>query len=120
MCDASSRLIEKYDSAAKYNLFEVCRIPEGRLYDDDAVKAVAQRLRDMANRCQNCTEKFFADVWVARFLDMGAATCMRAHTATCDNLALFRCCSTKVEKKHLVGQECKPQKRGRCVEASTL
>ena len=122
MQDIFYRLILKLDTA-KINLFDIAMIDD-QLADDDydvhAVRAIATTLRQRAEACEKCVDVTWTMVWLARLLDFGFAACRRAHTALCDALAVLRVTSTLVEKKHLVGQEAKPRKRGVCIACDEI
>jgi hypothetical protein len=119
MQDVSYRLVFKHDQP-KHEIFGICRIPEGVAYDAARVRQIAARLGGMHELCSLCVDKAFTLIWTHRLLEMGSAASRDAHTAMCDILALLRVTSTKVEKKHLLGQELKPAKRGACVECCQL
>ena len=119
MEDVAHRLVFKL-GVPKLEIFEVCRIPEGDGFDETAVRAIATRLRVMSEQCDTCVDKVFTQLWVERLLNMGSNACRKAHSALCDVLATLRVTSTKVERKHLLGQESRPRKRGRAVECEQL
>ena len=102
----------------KVNILEVARLDlDG---SDDILAAVAsivQPLREKANRCDKCVDGTFTLPWIARLLDYGPATAKQAWLSIGDIVSVVRVSSSLVEKKHLVGQEAKPRKRGICVTA---
>ena len=117
MQDAAYRLIHKLDKPSMH-LLEVCRLPEGSIEHD--IQDIVLPIREKHNACNACVDKFFTHIWLARFLDMGSTTCMAAHKGLCDIVSILRVSTVLVEKKHLVGQELRPAKRGRGVAATSL
>jgi hypothetical protein len=119
MQDIAYRLVHKYDQP-KFDIFEVCSVPEDAAFDLASVRGIASSLRAKSDACAHCVDKVFTRIWMWRLENMGCVGCRRAHTSLCDILALLRVTSTLVEKKHLLGQELKPAKRGRAVECNQL
>ena len=121
MQDAFYRLIFSMD-LPKLNILDVCRTSPDN--DDatiiDAAKSIAAALRHKGNRCPDCIDAVFTIPWVSRLLDFGDATTKKAYESLCMICSLLRVASTLVEKKHLVGQEAKPSKRGVCIAADEV
>ena len=70
--------------------------------------------------CPHCVDKTFTTIWLHRLLNMGDIMGRRAHEAICDIVAVLRVTSTKIEQKHLLGQEQKAAKRGGGVSCDML
>ena len=119
MQDIAYRLLFLFDQA-KMELFEVCRVPEGTAFDQIKVQQVVSTLLDRRQACDKCVDLVFTAAWAHRLANMGSVTCRRAHTSVCDTLALSRLTSVLVERKHLIGQELKPKKRGRGPTCQTV
>ena len=119
MQDAFYRLCFKAAVPA-YEVFEVCRVPDDAGYDADRVKSIAKSIETRSEKCDDCVDKFFTMPWVWRLLHSGLQTRRDAHTCLCDVLASLRITSTLVEKKHPLGQEAKPKKRGVAIECDQL
>ena len=120
MQDITYRLIFKL-SVPKFGIFDVCMIDDNDPdCDIDAVKAIATALRRRIEACPQCADFAFTVPWVARLLDYGSSFCRNAHTSLGDILSVVRVTSTLVEKKHLVGQEAKPRKRGVCIACDEI
>ena len=111
MQDLALRTVIKCD-LAKTEIFEVCTVPEGIQFDEEAVHRVARRLEQQWVQCRDCVDVLFTRLWCHRLLHMGSGTCREAHSSLCDILALLRCTSMSVELKHLVGQGLKTKKEG--------
>jgi len=109
MQDAFFRLVARCD-VAKFQVLEVGRIREGTHFDVDAVQAIASELQAKFNACPLSVDKAFTWVWIQRLMH-SVTLCRKAHTALRDLLAVVRVTSTRVERKHLVGQELMPTKR---------
>ena len=97
---------------AKLDVFQVCKIPEGIDFSLDDVAGIADKILQSHSACGDCVDRAFAYVWAYRLKRMGEAMSRRAHTHLCDVLAALRVTSSNVERKHLIGQELKPKKRG--------
>ena len=69
-------------------------------------------------QCGRCLDKHFSLVWARRLA--APATSRRAHRNMRALLSVLRLASMVVERKHLVGQETKPSKRGRALSAREL
>ena len=74
---------------------------------------VVNPLLEKAAQCDECVDFTFTLPWAHRLSSPGTAK--QAWLALGDVLSLLRVASTLVEKKHLVGQEAKPRKRGVCI-----
>jgi hypothetical protein len=119
MQDAHHRLIFA-SGVPKLAVFDVCEVPEGDGFDDSKVQEIARRFRILISTCDRCVDAVFTKVWVARLLDFGSSARRQAHRALCDILSVLRTVTTLVEKKHLLGMELKPKKRGSALECATL
>ena len=122
MQDAFYRLLHKLD-VPKFNIFDACSLDLGTdvsTVDMEAVMSIAKDLRQRDLQCDECVDPVFTIPWVARLLDYGSTTARQAWLSLGDILSLLRVCSTLVEKKHLVGQEAKPRKRGVCIAADEV
>ena len=113
--EAAYRLIFKL-RIAKLEIFEVCR------HDFSAaeVARVADKILTSYNACDTCVDQAFSYVWAYRLRRLGIAMGRRAHNHLCDVLAVLRVTSSNVERKHLIGQELKPKKRGAGPLCSTV
>ena len=121
MQDLFYRLQFKMD-IPKLRVLSVCSLD---LDDEDcdilqAVGSIVRPLRDKAVRCDQCVDFAFSLPWIHRLMDHGPATAKQAWLALRDVASLLRVASTLVEKKHLVGQEAKPRKRGVCIAADEV
>ena len=122
MQDAFYRLLHRL-AVPQIDIFGVCSPDLGTdqsNIDMEAVLSIATRLRDKQLRCSECVDYAFTQPWVARLLDHGRVAAMQAWWTLGDVLSLLRVASTLVEKKHLVGQEAKPRKRGVCIAADEV
>ena len=122
MQDAFYRLLHRL-AVPQIDIFGVCSPDLGTdqsNIDMEAVLSIATRLRDKQLRCSECVDYAFTQPWVARLLDHGRVAAMQAWLTLGDVLSLLRVASTLVEKKHLVGQEAKPRKRGVCIAADEV
>ena len=117
--DVFYRLIMQQDQAT-FEVLEVGRIPEGEFLDFAAVRAVGTRISEQRKACSECVDRTFSAIWALRLQSSSDITCRKAHSSVCDIIALLRVNSLAAEMKHLVGQELKPSKRGRCVGAAQL
>lgn len=121
MGDAWHRLVFYYEQP-KFAVFSVC--DGGGEFDDALIDALirhhAQPLDARQNTCNHCIDPYFTKPWLRRLLDPRAAVRRLAHTCLCDLLAAMPVCSAKCERKHLLGQEARPRKRGRALQAGTL
>ena len=61
MQDAEYRLRFKY-KLSKFELLEVCRIPEHDGYDDTNAKELGQRIRAVSDNCEGCVDPHFSKV----------------------------------------------------------
>ena len=119
MQDAYYRLIFRMDDP-KFRVFEVCRVSAD---DEDHVMTARSNvaaIRQQKIRCSKCVDDTFTGPWLDRLFDRGRATAARAIDSLKETCAVLRCTSTLVEKKHLVGQESKPAKRGVAIKADEV
>ena len=101
--EVSYRLVFKCNQP-KFDIFEVCLVPDGEASDEEKVKSIARRLRAKRNACDGCVDIAFTDIWAYRLVEMGSVACREAHRALLDILAVMRVTSSKCERKHLEGQ----------------
>ena len=119
MQDGFHRLLHKLD-LPKINLLGICNPDLGTdesNVDMEAFASIARSLRDKRTACNQCIDFAFTGPWVARLLDHGPVVALQAWLSLGDIMALLRVSSSSVEKKHLIGQEAKPRKRGICITA---
>ena len=119
MQDAAYRLIHKLN-VPEVHLLEVCRLPEGSDFSEADVRRVALPIQVKRQSCEACVDLTFTGVWLDRLLNMGSSTCQAAHRGLCDVVSVLRVITSLVEKKHLLGQELRPSKRGRGVKCEQL
>ena len=120
--DLAYRLVYVLDQP-KYELLQVAYVPEageGVYFDVDRVRQVATRLEAKREACSASVDVAFTAIWTHRLLHLGLGACRAAQHAICDMLASMRPTSIAVEKKHLLGQEAKPAKRGSAVSCDRL
>ena len=89
---------EFYYNQPKFQVFEAGIAP-----DDAAAEVLAKNIQSRADKCSSCVDRFSLK-WVQRLLD--ARVKQRARRSLSQLLAAIRVCSAKVEKKHLLGQDC--------------
>ena len=118
MQDAYNRLVFKCD-IPNLEIFEVCKVGEGLDFDLQRVQAIARTLKSKYDRCKFSVDRTFTLIWVTRLL-FSDASCRKAHLCLRNILSVIRVTSTRVERKHLVGQELIPVKRGAALECSQL
>ncbi len=122
MQDIYFRLIHRMN-IPKINILSVCSLD---LDDDDdcdilkVVGSIVNPLLEKAARCDECVDFAFTLPWAHRLSGHGPATAKQAWLALGDIVSLLRVAATLVEKKHLVGQEAKPRKRGVCISADEV
>ena len=112
--DAWKRLVFNLD-VPKIQLLEVGTIHEGQL---GVAQGIARRLQNQCTLCISCVDPHYTQVWVARLLDPLLAK--RAHRAMGDQLAILSPTTIPCERKHLIGQETRPGKRGLAPDPTTL
>ena len=95
MQDAEYRLVFKL-AMPKFDILEVCKIPEGSNFDFKAVVDIATPLLEKHRICCDCVDRTFTQVWAHRLSRMGRASCRRAHTHLCDLVSVLRVTSSKV------------------------
>ena len=117
--DVEYRLVFKMNQP-KLSLFEICK---ENTFDLAKARTIAERFLNKHCICKKCIDQTFTLIWAYIVCKMGAATARRAWDHICDLLAVLRVTSTKVERKHLVGQELRVKKRGSgktCVQVAKL
>ena len=116
--DAYLRLVFKCDLPS-IEIFEVCNVGEGVDFNLEKVQAVARSLKAKYDLCSASVDRTFTLPWATRLL-YSPAMCRKAHTSLRNILSVLRVTSARVERKHLVGQELVPTKRGAALECSQL
>ena len=96
--DLCHRLIFNVD-IPKLRIFGVCEVPEEAGYDDQKVVAMASEIRSFGEDCDECVDKVFTMVWLARLLDMGPSTRKAAHSCLCDILSVLRATTTFIGRE---------------------
>ena len=82
-----------------------------------AIGSIVDPLLEKAAACDECVDFAFTLPWAHRLSGHGPGGAKQAWLALGDIVSLLRVAATLVEKKHLVGQEAKPRKRGVCIAA---
>ena len=117
MADTFHRLVFIYLDP-RWKLFGVC---EGTIFDDTLIKHIVDPLLAQMQTCPRCKDLFFAWPWLQRLSHGDVEIRRKAYRCLMSVVPTLPVSAVKCEKKHLLGQETRAQKRrGKALACKTL
>ena len=115
MGEAGKRLKDDFESQQKYRIFQAAADPS---FNARVVAMATSPILDLHAQCDACVDPLFTLVWARRLVDHRESR--KAFVCLHDILAVMPVVTNGTERKHLLGQECKPRKHGIALGATCL
>lgn len=117
MADSYHRLVFIFLDP-RWKLFGVC---ESTSFDSALVKHIVDPLLELVRTCDRCRDVYFAWPWLRRLSDDDVQIRSKAHRCLTSVVPTLPVSAIRCEKKHLLGQETRAQKRrGKALACKTL
>ena len=117
MADSFHRLVFIYLDP-RWKVFGVC---ESTIFDDALIRHIVAPLLVQMQTCPRCKDLYFAWPWLQRLCHDDVEIRRKAHRCLLSVVPTLPVTAVKCEKKHLLGQETRAQKRrGRALACTTL